>query len=335
MKNVIYFIIVSFILFTSCNGNDTVNQECFTCENTLTEYCIAQGDDFYTVSVNGASATEVPLNGAYWNDIRVQLEEECNASPTTDCFTCNDTNTQYCYLPGNDYYTISIDNATPTQTPLGDLTWQEIKSNLQDDCADDPETDCYTCTNTGAQYCYTEGASFYTTTINGEETQTELNGQSWDEVKTQLENDCPSSQTASIVGNWKITDFHGTTSSTVTVNGNATTTESQQQATTYEAYVAFTENPNNYAGSGFITIEMSIDGNVVGTYDSEPFNNGTYQINGDQIILDNDPNNSATIVTLNDTTLELHFVQETTTTDDTTGAVTVTNVDFYEIFTRQ
>jgi hypothetical protein len=336
MKNKILLIVISFtLLLISCGGEDTVNQECFTCENTLTEYCIAQGDDFYTVSINGATASEVPLNGAYWSDVRAQLEEECTNSPLTDCFTCNDTNTQYCYQQGDTFYTVSVANATPSQIELGDLSWQEIKTNLQNDCADDPTEDCFTCESTGAQYCYREGETFYTTTINGETTQTELNGQTWDAIKATLQNDCPTSQTASIVGNWKISDFHGTTSSTVTVNGSSTTTTSEQQATTFDAFVEFTENPNNYNGSGSITIEMTIDGNPAGTYDSQPFESGTYEIAGDQITLDGDPNNTATILTLNDTTLELHFVQETTTTDDTTGAVTVTSLDFYETFTRQ
>ena len=80
---------------------------------------------------------------------------------------------------------------------------------------------------------------------------------------------------------------------------------------------------------------MTIDGNTTDTYDTEPFDSGTYQINGDQLILDNNPDNNATILTLNDTTLELHFVQETTTTDDTTGMTTVSNLDFYETFERQ
>ena len=335
MKNSIYFIIISLLFLTSCGENDSINQECFTCENTMTEYCIAQGDDFYTVSVNGSTATQVPLNGAYWSDVRVQLEEECNNSPITDCFTCNDTNTQYCYVEGNDFYTISVDNATPTQTELNGQTWEEIKAQLQDDCADDSETDCFTCSSTETDYCYTTGNSYYTTTVNGNETQTELNGQTWEEIKAQLQSDCPATTFASIVGNWKITDFHGTTTSTTTLNGSSTTTESQQQAITFDAYVEFTENPNNYSGSGSITVEMTIDGNPAGTYDTAPLESGTYQINGDQIFLDNDPNNSGTILTLNDTTLEIHIIQETTSTDNTTGMVTVTNIDFYQTYERQ
>ncbi len=277
MKSILPIIATFFILFLSCDSNDSVNQECFSCEYTATTYCISQGDDFYTVTVADASETIVPLDGAYWSDIRIQLEEACTIAALTDCYTCTDTQTEYCYF---------------------------------------------------------QDALFYTATQNGEETQIELGNQTWEEIKAYLQGTCIS-DFSSLVGNWKITDFHGTISSTVTLNGQSTTTTSEQHATTLDAFVEFTENPNNYLGNGFITIQMTLDNGTISTYESTPFESGTWQQNGNQLELDSDPNNTATILQLSETTLELHFVQQTSSTDNTTGAVTETNLDFYQTYQRQ
>ena len=318
MKKAIQIITLIFtLLLVSCGADDSVNQECFTCENTLTEYCISQGDDFYTVSVNGATETTVPLNGAYWSDVRAQLEEECANSPTMDCFTCNDTNTQYCYLDGADFYTISVNNTTPTQTELGDLTWQEIKANLQAQCADSPATDCYTCSSTNTEYCFTEGNTFYTTTVNGQETQTDLNGQTWEEIKTELENNCPTNQTTSIVGTWTVTELYGTdvvTSNGITISNTVIT---GNQFDNYQ--LIFTENPNELTSNGSynLHIETTSNGNTTvqdSTVVTDPNIVQTWTQNGNNLIISppETPNITydqydCTILELTDSSLKLKY----------------------------
>ena len=60
---------------------------------------------------------------------------------------------------------------------------------------DDPEAtvDCYTCENLTTEYCYTDGEEFYTSTVNNEVTEVLLNGQTWEEIKVTLENNCTGS----------------------------------------------------------------------------------------------------------------------------------------------
>lgn len=135
MKNTLLYLILTLLLVTSCGADDTINQECYTCENTLTEYCIAEGADFYTVSVNGGATTNIPLNGQYWSDIKIELENECINGPQIDCFTCNATDTEYCYLPGDDFYTSKVGAALAIQVPLDGQTWAEVRSTLLSDCA--------------------------------------------------------------------------------------------------------------------------------------------------------------------------------------------------------
>ncbi len=134
MKNTFLYLILTLLLVTSCGANNTINQECYTCENNLTEYCIAEGSDFYTVSVNGGATTSVPLNGQYWSDIKIELENECINGSQIDCFTCNTTDTEYCYLSGDDFYTSKVGTALATQVPLNGQTWAEVRSVLLSDC---------------------------------------------------------------------------------------------------------------------------------------------------------------------------------------------------------
>jgi len=397
----LYTLLISLLFFSACTEDD-VNQDCFTCETTATEYCINESDNFYTVTVDGIS-TEILLANELWADIRAQLVEECENPTETECFACNDSGTEYCYTTGDDFYTVEItgqdaqpiplndnswafilssarefctdsivdcytceseditycytegddfytvgnlaDDCDGDNTPdyldsdtcdseeqilLEDQTWEEIKTQLETDC---PiiEQDCYTCVSENTEYCYIEGNDFYTATNSGDATDILLNGQTWDEVKIQLENDCPSSITASIVGNWKINNFYGTTISNVTIAGETTTIESVQTAITHEAFVTFTENPNEYTGSGFITIESETDGQIT-TYETSPFDNGTWILDSNELTLD-EQENSSIVTLLTDTTLTLLF-QQTSTTEDG-GVVTETILDFTQSYTRQ
>lgn len=147
-SNLITTILV--FIFSACSVNE-INQECFTCQETLTEYCIKEGDDFYTVSVNNAATINAPLDGEFWNDIKDEIETQCEILSQLDCFTCISESTQYCYIYGDDFYTLSLTAA--------------------DDCDGDGTPD----------YLDTDPC----------ESQINLNGQTWEEIKIELENSCP------------------------------------------------------------------------------------------------------------------------------------------------
>ena len=321
--------IVLIFVFSACTGNE-INEDCYTCENTATTYCINQGDDFYLEIPTNGTPTTVPLNGEFWSDIKVTLEQECGNGPQLDCYTCELTSTMYCYLPGNTFYTSSVDNAAATQINLNNQTWEEIKANLQDECVDSTQ-DCYTCVSEATQYCYTEGADFYTSTVNNNETQVPLNGQTWAEVRTGLEENCPTVITASLVGNWQINDFHGTTVSNTTIAGQTTTIESTQNAITHEAYVSFSENPNEYDGNGFITIESVTNGQTT-TYESTPFESGSWVLEGNELFLDGATANPGVILELSNTTLTIKYDQTIVSEDN--GVTTETILDFTQSYTR-
>ncbi len=378
----LYTLLISLLFFSACTEDD-INQDCFTCETTATEYCINESDNFYTITVDGTS-TEVLLANELWADIRVQLLEECENPTETVCFNCNDTGIEYCYNLGDDFYTVEItdqdiqeiplnDNSwalilssareictdsivdcytceseeitycytegddfytvgnmtddcdgddipdyldpdtcdTEEQVLLEDRTWEEIKTQLESDC---PiiEQDCYTCVSENTEYCYIEGNDFYTATVNNVDTQIDLNGQTWEEIKVQLESDCPPS--ASIVGNWEITNYQFIIEITTTVDSNDIETSSTGHGTDYNSFIEYTENPNLFDRTGVTIVEVTnTDENGVETIiddaELEPFS-GTWELIGDQLTtVTNGETELSTVLELSDTILRLRFNQ--------------------------
>jgi hypothetical protein len=397
--NQILVLVVVSLLFYACPPDENdLHQDCYTCTNTLTEYCINEGDNFYTSSVNGAAATNIPLNGEYWSEVREQLENNCQNSPQMDCFTCNDSSTTYCYLTGNDFYTTSVNNGAPietllngmswadirfdleqacpdveedcytcesdnieycyvngddfytstengqeTQVPLNGATWQQAQAALETECESTPAApDCYTCESTETTYCYLDGDTYYTSTVNGNETQTELNGISWADIKFDLQQACPSNQTASIVGTWRLVDFNATTEATTTVAGVTTVATSVQQGSQYTSIAVFTENPNEFENTGsFLNTIETTAGGVTNTKTQtvEPSGDGTgtWQLNGNILtVSSNDPSvddADFTILELTDTTLRYRFNFEQNTNEN--GVETQMNYESFQTFERQ
>lgn len=51
-----------------------------------------------------------------------------------DCFDCNFiVNTKYCYVDGNDYYTVTVMGETEN-VPLEGASWSDVKEGLQMVC---------------------------------------------------------------------------------------------------------------------------------------------------------------------------------------------------------
>jgi outer membrane lipoprotein-sorting protein len=142
---------------------------------------------------------------------------------------------------------------------------------------------------------------------------------------------------ASLVGNWALTDIHGTTESVVTASNQTVTSTSTQEGVNYNAFVEFTENPNEFIGTGSATISLTTTVTGIGTsssqYDTLPLDNGTWEIIGNQIIIDGNSEMPATILELSDTTFRIQF---NASTDETANGVTTQNaIEFYQTYTRQ
>ncbi len=131
-------IIISFIsLLSSCETNEIGDTDCITCQTTQIEYCYTEGYNYYIITEFDGTEITGELTGS-WSDTKQILLAQCeNSDPTTDCYTCSDTNTQYCYTFGDDYYTITVDGETPTQENLNGESWANLKSSFVTDCDDD------------------------------------------------------------------------------------------------------------------------------------------------------------------------------------------------------
>jgi len=154
-----------------------------------------------------------------------------------------------------------------------------------------------------------------------------------------------------IVGNWKMTDFHGTTEATTTdpsIDMTITAT-SVQEGSNYNSFINFTENPNNYTVSGTmkthmtVTTVMIVDGETTTNvteddYDSEPTENGTWSIDGDKITvtttyLGQEKTTTATIQELSNTVLTIKSYDVINTEVD--GVTSNTIIEFYQTYEKQ
>ncbi len=117
-------------------------------------------------------------------------------SETQECVSCtsdDSVTTTFCYYEGAREYTKTVGDGKPESIPLPvDATWEQIKNDVGCDNEVDPNPnqDCFDCTLTvGGQsvtttYCYTEGATEYTATINGVTQTFQLpDGITWEQFK--------------------------------------------------------------------------------------------------------------------------------------------------------
>lgn len=327
-----FYLILTLITFFACTG-DEVNQECVTCDFTATEYCINEGEDFYTIIENETS-TVVQLENQFWSDIKNTIEFECGA----DCFVCNDSQTTYCYIEGNNFYTMRIEGLSSQVIPLENNSWNDLKEEFSDNCTD-PTIDCYTCENTLTEYCYTEDADHYTATVDGNETQILLEGQSWEETKESLIFLCPGDITGNIVGNWELINCILNTTINTTIDGNVVTVTSESIGLTYNTIETFTENPNESSGEGISILLTTVTDETGGVtilndVEFEILNSTSWEINEEQLIkvVDGETVN-ADLIVLTDTNLRYH-VNQTITGEDNEGNPQTINLDTILTFTR-
>ena len=125
--------LVSFTLFLlSCTEDEQVNKDCYTCENTQTEYCYTPGNDYFSFTHNNTKKTK-HLNDS-WNATKELLINMCeNGDYETDCYTCELSNTIYCYTIGDNYYT-KLFNDNEKSINLNDNSWISEQLSLQENC---------------------------------------------------------------------------------------------------------------------------------------------------------------------------------------------------------
>lgn len=80
MKKITLLTCICFFTFMmSCSSSDSDDEDivmdCATCNET--EICYEEGQDFYTVSVDGGTV-EMPLNGMSWTTVKADFESNCN-----------------------------------------------------------------------------------------------------------------------------------------------------------------------------------------------------------------------------------------------------------------
>lgn len=138
MKNTPFLFLFSlFILFTSCSTeNEDMSTDCYTCPTTATEYCYTVGNSYYTATDNEDNTLDINLNGIAWSVLKTGFQNSCNE--TSDCYTCETTETSYCFTTGNPFYSVTINNETGYNVLLND-TWENIKIRLGNECNIDNE----------------------------------------------------------------------------------------------------------------------------------------------------------------------------------------------------
>lgn len=326
------YLIFTLITFFACTG-DEVNQECVTCDITAIEYCINEGEDFYTIIENESSVV-VQLEDQFWSDIKNTIEFECGA----DCFVCNDSQTTYCYIVGNNFYTIRIEGLSSQVILLDGNSWNDLKEEFIESCTD-PILDCYTCENTLTEYCYTQNTDYYTVTVEGNEVQILLDGQSWEEIKEELIFLCPGDISGNIIGAWELTNCVLDSTTNTTIDGNIITVTSVGIGLSYSTNEIFIENPNESFGEGISTLLTTVtdetgEVTILDDVEFEILNSTSWEINGGQLIkvVDGETVN-ADLIILTDTTLRYH-VNQTITGEDNEGNPQTINLDTILTFRR-
>ena len=148
-----------------------------------------------------------------------------------------------------------------------------------------------------------------------------------------------------IVGSWKLTDFHGTSTSVYSYNNNSypdVNSVNEQNLTSNEeandAIIVFNAD-NSYTSTGSIEIHsvVTTDGEVTldDTYSSTPYPEGEWSINGDQLTITVDGGESTT-ATIISHTANTFTIKKTDHIEQDYGAATVVmDIEFFETFTRQ
>lgn len=123
--------------------------------------------------------------------------------------------------------------------------------------------DCYTCSNTNTEYCYIEGNTYYTASIDETSpVEIPLNGISWEELKTAFEENCINSQTTNLIlGEWNMIGFNATiiTKKTPVGTTNTTTLTEYHEGTNYNYTMSITDNPNELQYSGDFSFTITGD----------------------------------------------------------------------------
>jgi len=262
-------------------------------------------------------------------------------SANESCYTCESTQTEYCYTIGDSYYVTTDADGATHHTELNGASWSDTQDFLENQCNGTTE-DCYTCTATNTEYCYTEGNSFYTLSINGaEDVNMELNGALWTDLRAGFEANCDDSSTGDfdILGTWKMIDIHGTSTNVVTFNDpdiSSMTSITTQTMISSDVEINFIED-NTYTVTGSAQIHSVTTTDGVETsnfdYDSNP-ENGGWQINGDQITIStNGTESTGTIINQSDTHFTIKSIIHNS--QDNAAGNSTTDAEFFQVYEKQ
>lgn len=73
----IFMILAGSLAFTNCSSDDdNGGADCFDCELLGATLCHTEGDDFYTITVQGHTEN-VPLEGESWEEIKSDMQDFC------------------------------------------------------------------------------------------------------------------------------------------------------------------------------------------------------------------------------------------------------------------
>ncbi|MDR7128993.1 hypothetical protein J2X69_001328 [Algoriphagus sp. 4150] len=151
------------------------------------------------------------------------------------------------------------------------------------------------------------------------------------------ENESPV-DSALIVGGWDMESYEYSISTKMTYGEEVFETFNRGVATESDAQVIFSESPNTYSGKGsyVILLTAEVDGE---SFEEEIkldnlFQDGTWEISGDKLIVDNSsqPSQEITIAKLNANSLVLKFLEESTV--DYPGSTIVSKREGTATYTR-
>ena len=143
-----------------------------------------------------------------------------------------------------------------------------------------------------------------------------------------------------IVGNWKIVDFNGNSTSTITTQGVDSIITEVQEGHSYNAFIEISENPKEFLSTGSFTnnitstnqdqiIEQNFDVPAIGI-------NGTWRIDGKLFVTTNQgqtKSDTHTILELSTNTLIIRTKIEEEITKN--GVTRITQTETFQTFEKQ
>ena len=146
------------------------------------------------------------------------------------------------------------------------------------------------------------------------------------------------SDETTIEGTWKITNFHGTSTSVVTYNGNSGTMTSELSLVSSNSTITFNDD-NTYNADGSLEIRTIgfNNGSQVSdiTQTSTPQDSGTWSLDGDQLTINTNTGDETIGTIIDQSNNEFTIKSIIHESEDTAGINTTTDGEFYQTLEKQ